>query len=242
MEKDKVISLNTEQINCIKDILNDGYEGYYEDGCLCGYYEFFIENLGFIAVKTSCRKSIDCPSGMSWFVSDEVAIFSNSISFFGYFPNEEDLDEYDEVQLLGYLDETNSKLVKQLVRESIIENHSWRNCDEFGEETKFNLKDYDNKSMNSLDWLQKWYKSHCNGDWEHSNGLEIGTLDNPGWYINIDLTDTELENKPFEELKIDRNSHNWIICKVEDNMFKAFGGPLNLSEITEIFKDWYYKN
>ena len=29
--------------------------------------------------------------------------------------------------------------------------------------------------------LQKWYKSQCNGDWEHSFGIKIETLDNPGW-------------------------------------------------------------
>lgn len=241
MQNNKIFSLNEEQIEIIKNDLKDGYNGDYEDGCLCGYYEFSIENIGFVTIETSCSKSSKCPMGMGWYVSDKVAIFSSSVSFFGYVPTEEELEEYDEVRLLGYLDIESSKLVKQLVRENIIEHHSWKNCDEFGEETKYNIKVDKDGYIDDFTWLQRWYKSNCNGDWEHSNGIEIGTLDNPGWYVNIDLTDTDLENKSFDKIKIDRNELNWIMCSVEDNIFKAFGGPLNLSEIIEIFKSWYYK-
>ena len=33
----------------------------------------------------------------------------------------------------------------------------------------------------SLNWLMQWYLGECNNDWEHTYGVEIGTLDNPGW-------------------------------------------------------------
>ncbi len=35
--------------------------------------------------------------------------------------------------------------------------------------------------------LQGWFLAHCNGDWEHSHGVSIATLDNPGWSIEINL-------------------------------------------------------
>jgi hypothetical protein len=38
--------------------------------------------------------------------------------------------------------------------------------------------------------LQRWYVAQCNGEWEHSYGIEIGTLDNPGWSLRVDLKDT----------------------------------------------------
>ena len=91
--------------------------------------------------------------------------------------------------------------------------------------------------MDALKWLQQWYKENCNGDWEHTYGVEIGTLDNPGWYVNIDLTDTNLEDVVFEKTSIKRSENDWIYCCVKNNVYEAACGPLNLSEIIEIFKD-----
>jgi hypothetical protein len=44
---------------------------------------------------------------------------------------------------------------------------------------------------NNFLWLLKWYKSHCNGDWEHGRGIHLDTIDNPGWSLSINLEDTE---------------------------------------------------
>jgi hypothetical protein len=38
-----------------------------------------------------------------------------------------------------------------------------------------------------LQWLQEWYLEQCDREWEHEYGIKIGTLDNPGWTITIDL-------------------------------------------------------
>jgi hypothetical protein len=32
-------------------------------------------------------------------------------------------------------------------------------------------------------WLEQWYFRQCNGDWEHTHGIIIETLDNPGWAV-----------------------------------------------------------
>ena len=42
----------------------------------------------------------------------------------------------------------------------------------------------------------EWLKSHWNGDWEHSYGFDIGTMDNPGFSITIDLQETECADYP----------------------------------------------
>jgi hypothetical protein len=39
-------------------------------------------------------------------------------------------------------------------------------------------------------WLQKWYRTHCDGDWEHSRRIHLGTIDNPGWSVTLNLQDT----------------------------------------------------
>ena len=89
-----------------------------------------------------------------------------------------------------------------------------------------------------LGWLQEWYFSNCDGDWEHTCGVEIDTLDNPGWSIIIDLEDTDLENKSFEGKDLERSEDDWIFCKVESKKFKMACGPLNLVEAINIFQRW----
>ncbi len=92
--------------------------------------------------------------------------------------------------------------------------------------------------MDLLSWLERWYLKNCNGDWEHSYGIKIETLDNPGWSVEIDLTDTNLELRYFEVVKIQRSESNWIVCQIEDVIFKGRGGPENLTEILDIFSKW----
>jgi hypothetical protein len=31
----------------------------------------------------------------------------------------------------------------------------------------------------------EWYTKQCNGDWEHSYGIRIDTIDNPGWSLTL---------------------------------------------------------
>jgi hypothetical protein len=92
--------------------------------------------------------------------------------------------------------------------------------------------------MTSLERLENWYESHCNGDWEHQYGVEIGTLDNPGWSITFDLTGTRSENKIFDQVKLERTKNDWVQCWVDNRKFNAACGPKNLSEVINIFCEW----
>lgn len=91
---------------------------------------------------------------------------------------------------------------------------------------------------NPLIWLQNWYGSQCDGDWEHTYGIEIKTLDNPGWMIFIDLVETELEDYEFSQVIIKRSEENWINCLLKNGKFQGAGGSLNLLEILNIFQEW----
>lgn len=87
-------------------------------------------------------------------------------------------------------------------------------------------------------WLQQWYLENCNDDWEHSYGIDIGNIDNPGWMISIDLAETTLENLSFSPVEIKRTETDWIYCKKEKLKFKAYCGALNLLEAIAIFRSW----
>jgi len=92
--------------------------------------------------------------------------------------------------------------------------------------------------MDELKWLEKWYLKNCNGDWEHSYGIKISTLDNPGWSLDIDLVDTNLEPKYFDAIKIDRSENDWLHCRIVDGVFKGRGGVQNLTELIKVFCKW----
>lgn len=68
--------------------------------------------------------------------------------------------------------------------------------------------------MNDITWLEAWYQQNCDGYWEHSYGIEIETLDNPGWHVKIDLSKTDYVNLKAEELKEDTDDDNWIRCSI----------------------------
>ena len=87
----------------------------------------------------------------------------------------------------------------------------------------------------------------CDNDWEHSYGVEIGTLDNPGWTLKIDLRDTPLEGRPFSkamngepasELDEWKRTGSWWVAEVKEGAFEAVCGPLDLPSVISVFREW----
>ncbi|MEL6363136.1 MAG: immunity 53 family protein [Pseudomonadota bacterium] len=89
-----------------------------------------------------------------------------------------------------------------------------------------------------LSWLSSWFSANCDGDWEHSFGLKIETTDNPGWALEIDLTDTALENRNFLTLEIERSETDWLKCWLDNSTFRIVCGARNLPEAILSFRHW----
>jgi len=92
-----------------------------------------------------------------------------------------------------------------------------------------------------ISWLQYWYETHCDGDWEHDQNVIITTIDNPGWSVTIKLEGTSMKNQPFSEVNLEKTDSDWLFYKVQNNLFLADGGPFNLLDILQVFKDWVEK-
>ncbi len=94
--------------------------------------------------------------------------------------------------------------------------------------------------MNQLSRLRNWYAAQCDGDWEHSYGIKIDTLDNPGWLLSVDLADTDLHGKAFQSIHRgdSEDDVDWLHCKVESGKFEAAGGVPNLPDMLEAFLVW----
>ena len=92
--------------------------------------------------------------------------------------------------------------------------------------------------MDTLQRLQEWYAAQCNGDWEHEFGIDIGTLDNPGWSLSVDLTGTAWEDASFTEVSDLASETEWISCKVKKRRFEGRCGPRMLEEMLLVFLRW----
>lgn len=95
----------------------------------------------------------------------------------------------------------------------------------------------DNKNMNMLQWLQEWYQSHCDGDWEHQYGISITTVDNPGWYLEIDLIYTQFQDLEIEMQNFENGDTDWYGYKILNGKYEAFGDPTKLETLIKKFKE-----
>ncbi len=59
-------------------------------------------------------------------------------------------------------------------------------------------------------WLLDWYHSQFNGEWEYKHGINIYTLDNPGWNIQIDVQGIDVERKVFRKILLERSKNDWL--------------------------------
>lgn len=91
--------------------------------------------------------------------------------------------------------------------------------------------------MNAFEFLFRWYQEHCDGDWEHQYGVRINTIDNPGWQVEIDLADTELEDVNLEYELLEKSESNWFGYSAKNKIFKAAGDPEKLETLLNKFRE-----
>ena len=97
--------------------------------------------------------------------------------------------------------------------------------------------------MDTLEWLMGWYQSNCDGLWEYAFNTQIhvvgGSLKwRDGWYFELLINGTPNENVPFEKVKIDRTSSDWVYCEVDEGTLKCYCGPKNLKEALNMVRKW----
>ena len=101
--------------------------------------------------------------------------------------------------------------------------------------------------MDELPWLERWFQSRCDGNWEHERGLSIQTCDNPGWWVKIDIDKEprawaadevlEIVGEPPSEINGNVGGEDWMLCQIKDGKFDGSGDPTKLMRILKCFKD-----
>lgn len=135
--------LTDEQIELVKIEWMKEYQ-HHGDGCLCGCYSCNIEELGCLSIDVSCRKSSNCPDGMSWYVHEDIDIYNKSIvddygcEYMWY--------EFKEqgIKHLGKLNKEQTNELREIVRKSIIRDYSPWGHDEFGNDSNDEMCENDN--------------------------------------------------------------------------------------------------
>lgn len=91
----------------------------------------------------------------------------------------------------------------------------------------------------ALTSLIEWFSSQCDGNWEHSYGIIIESLDNPGWMVSIDTRDLDTEIKNFDWVKLELENKGWMHYHVKGNRFECACDPNSLRLAIETFiKIW----
>jgi Immunity protein 53 len=86
-----------------------------------------------------------------------------------------------------------------------------------------------------LEWIQGWYVAQCDGQWEHEYGITIGTLDNPGWTLRVDLVGTSLEGTRAFREATEGGEGDWFQAEADGQTFAAAGGSRNLTDLVAAF-------
>ncbi|PSQ81697.1 MAG: hypothetical protein BRD46_01430 [Bacteroidetes bacterium QS_8_68_15] len=84
--------------------------------------------------------------------------------------------------------------------------------------------------------LSRWYADACDGDWEHQFGIEIESLDNPGWAVRIDLAGTSLAGETLSSEQRDVSEEDWYRVTVRDSQFRGYGDPSKLPLLLSKFR------
>jgi hypothetical protein len=91
--------------------------------------------------------------------------------------------------------------------------------------------------MEILDWIQNWFKDNCDGDWENGEGIQITTLDNPGWEVEIDISKTSIANISINWILNENGKQDWYGVKIENQKFNAQGDSGKLTFLLGLFKE-----
>ncbi|WP_308403849.1 Imm53 family immunity protein [Streptomyces sudanensis] len=85
-------------------------------------------------------------------------------------------------------------------------------------------------------YIQSWYASNCDGEWEHEFGIRMVTTDNPGWHIRIDVAETDLEGVVLPRERRDLPGGGWMIAWSDGEVFQAACDPGSLGHVDALFE------
>lgn len=87
-----------------------------------------------------------------------------------------------------------------------------------------------------MSFLVDWFASQCDGDWEHDTGIQIETLDNPGWSVDIRIEDTDLQGIEIDWVQLEEDESRWLFWRSTGLQFQARCGARDLERALAAFE------
>lgn len=91
--------------------------------------------------------------------------------------------------------------------------------------------------MELIEWIQNWFTNNCDGNWEKGEVIQITTLDNPGWEVEIDVSNTSLATLEIPWILNENSKQDWYGVKIENQRFSASGDSGKLKFLLGLFKE-----
>jgi Immunity protein 53 len=88
-----------------------------------------------------------------------------------------------------------------------------------------------------LSFLAHLHWSLCDGDYEHTFGPSISTLDNPGWEVKLELERSEIEGIAAGRRHIQRSQSDWVDAQWGPKLLRVYCGLHNLHEALVALRD-----
>lgn len=89
-----------------------------------------------------------------------------------------------------------------------------------------------------LDWLQLWYHSQCDGDWEHQYGVTMTLKKSEEWEFDIDLTYTEMQGIHLSDAEQSDPEGGWLRWRSDGWHFRAECSRKNVIAVIAEFRTW----
>jgi hypothetical protein len=86
-------------------------------------------------------------------------------------------------------------------------------------------------AKSALEYLEEWFQAQCDGHWEHSYGIKIETTDNPGWYVEIDLKETQWEEVEKSFVRFEISDAEWVQFEVRGGTFRGSCDVASLNQL-----------
>ncbi len=87
-------------------------------------------------------------------------------------------------------------------------------------------------------WLIDWYQFYCCNNPELESQFVIVGIDNPGWGLKVNLSNTPYKDESFEPIFEDRSEIDWRSYEIKNNIFSCAGGPFYLPDMLKTFRTW----
>ena len=92
--------------------------------------------------------------------------------------------------------------------------------------------------MTDLEFLDHWFASQSNGDWEHGEGVHLVTADSPGWILMVFIEGSDLHGEIEERRTFWDSDTDFLQSSSDGLVYRVSCGVGRLPEALRRFREF----